>query len=508
MNLRRSLSATLLLTFVVAACDSEPPPKVPRTEEAPPKQTEPPRKAMQGKLVTYKNGEKVGGETWSDDGSTLKSELTLLGEKTTLTVARAAKKASVEIEGKSMDVEIPDGAIVLENGSWQSLGAAAEAYAKATSPTPVKVVVPAAGAVVDGTIKVRSTDKAGRHVELELDKVALSAEVDADGRVLRVSVPSQDVEVRREGDPAPERKAPPQRPAPDSVAEELVEVTRGPVTIRGTLWTPKAAKGPVPVALVIAGSGPTNRDGNSPVGLKSDSYRLLAEALAAKGIATLRYDKRGTGDSSLSFDVTAMTADDMVGDAAAFLPKLADRGRFSKVTVVGHSEGGLLGLLLAGTTKLDGLVLVATGGRPLRAIIKEQLSSKVDAATMAEVDRLLNDLAAGKPLENVPPGLAPLFNPSSAAYLKSEIDIDPVAKLKALTLPVTVVQGETDVQVSVDDAKRLGAARKGVKVVVLPKVNHLLKTEAARSLPQASYGDPSWPIAPSAVDAIAAGIVR
>ncbi|MGC3978042.1 MAG: hypothetical protein QM751_07280 [Paludibacteraceae bacterium] len=115
--------------------------------------------------------------------------------------------------------------------------------------------------------------------------------------------------------------------------------------------------------------------------------------------------------SGVAFDVAATTVDDMAGDAAAFLPKLANRNRFSKVSLVGHSEGGLLALLVAGGTKVDNLVLVSTGGRPLRAIVREQLAAKLDAPTMTDVDRLLGDIAAGRPLERVPPPLAPLSQP-------------------------------------------------------------------------------------------------
>jgi pimeloyl-ACP methyl ester carboxylesterase len=469
-----------------------------------------PPRVTEGQLVTYKNGEAVGGEKWTDDGSTFKSELSLAGSNANLTIARKERHVKVEAGGNAVEHNVPQGTIVLENGSWQDYAVAAEAFASATEPTPVKVLMPAEGMTVDAKIKVRpsTTNPPGRIVELQVGKLDVSVEVDADGRVLRGSVPLQELEVRRAGEPAPERKTH-QKPAPAEVAEELVEVKRDNIVLRGTLWTPKKANGkPVPVALIIAGSGPTDRDGNSPLGLTSDAYRLLAEALAAKGIATLRYDKRGVGESSLAFDVAAMKVDDSVGDAAAMLAKLRDPARFSKVSVVGHSEGGLLAILLAGNEKIDSLVLVSTGGRPLRAIVHEQLAAKLDATQMKEVDRLLADVAAAKPLERVPEGLEVLFNPAVLNYLRSEMDIDPALRLKALKVPTTVVQGETDVQVATDDAKLLGKARPGIKVVMLPGVNHLLKTESSKTMPQPSYTDPKVPVAPAAVDAIAGGIAK
>jgi hypothetical protein len=505
-------TTALVSLLALSACLEPPPPAAPEKGTAPvtsDTKAKPP-KPIDGELVTYKNGEAIGGERFADDGSTLKSELSLAGSKATLTIARKDKKVKVESGGQSVEHDIPPGTVVLENGSWQAYALAAESFPSATEPTPVKVLMPAQGMTVDAKIRVRAGDaksKAAKVVDVMLGKLEVSVDLDADGRVVHASVPLQEVEVRRAGEKAPERQTH-QKPPPATVNEELVEVKRGDVVLRGSLWTPKNAKGPVPVALVIAGSGPTDRDGNSALGLTSDVYRLLAAALAQKGIATLRYDKRGVGESSLAFDVAKMTVDDSIADAEAFLPKLRDKTRFGKVSILGHSEGGLLAMLIASTEPVDALVLVSTGGRPLRAIVREQLAAKLDAAAMTEVDRLLGDVAAGKPLERVPEGLEVLFNPAVTTYLKSEMDIDPVAKLKALKTPATVIQGETDAQVPPSDAKLLGKARPNVKVVLLPNVNHLLKAETASTLPQASYTDPSRPVVPAAVDAIAAAIAK
>jgi pimeloyl-ACP methyl ester carboxylesterase len=514
MSSRFRRTATLFSLLALSACLEAPPPAAPEKGPTPvtsETKAKPP-KPIDGELVTYKNGEAIGGEHFADDGTTLKSELSLAGSKATLTIDRKEKKVKVESGGQSVNHDIPPGTVVLENGSWQAYAIAAESFPSATEPTPVKVLMPAQGITVEAKIRVRpapadAKSKAAKVVDVSLGKLEVSVELDGDGRVVHASVPLQEVEVRRAGEKAPDRQTH-QKPPPATVNEELVEVKRGEVILRGSLWTPKNAKTPVPVALVIAGSGPTDRDGNSALGLTSDVYRLLAEALAQKGIATLRFDKRGVGESSLAFDVAKMTVDDSVDDTMAFLPKLRDKARFGKVSLVGHSEGGLLAMLVAAKEPVDALVLVSTAGRPLRAIVREQLAAKLDAAAMKEVDRLFADLAAGKPLERVPEGLEVLFNPAVTTYLKSEMDIDPVAKLKALKTPVTVIQGETDAQVPPGDAKLLGKARPNVKVVMLPNVNHLLKTETTNTLPQASYTDPSRPVVPGAIDAIASGIAK
>jgi hypothetical protein len=165
-------------------------------------------------------------------------------------------------------------------------------------------------------------------------------------------------------------------------------------------------------------------------------------------------------------------------------------------------------VLLASSSAIDAFVLVATPGRPLRTVIREQLVPKVDAATLLEVDRLLSTVAAGRPIDNVPAGLEALFNPSSGAYLHSEIDIDPAARLSGVSVPVTIVQGDTDVQVSTEDARLLGEARHAAKVKVLHGVNHVLKEESKRVVNQTSYTDPTRPLASSAMEAIASGIAK
>ncbi len=296
------------------------------------------------------------------------------------------------------------------------------------------------------------------------------------------------------------------------MSQQEVTVERGGVSLVGTLKMP-AAKGPTPVALIIAGSGPTDRDGNSKLGLSTDAYRQIADSLASRGVATLRFDKRGVGASGKTFDPKALTIDDFVEDALAFVRWLeAQKGRFSKITLLGHSEGGLIALMMASRpgVHVDGLVLAATAGRPLRAVIHEQLESKVDAATLGEADRLLGDVVAGRPLEGVPKPLSALFNPVTARFLGSVVDVDPThlaAQVDART-SVAIVQGEADAQVSVADAKLLGDARPGSHVTILPRTNHLFKEEATRALPQASYTDPARPLVIEAAAALANGVAR
>jgi uncharacterized protein len=353
-------------------------------------------------------------------------------------------------------------------------------------------------------------------VEVRIGALTVIAIVSRAGEVVEAHVPQQGLEVRPEG-VAPAKVA--KRAPPAGVVEEPLEVASGGAKLSGALWLPslraereasrrssrlpKGAKGKLPLVIVIAGSGPTDRDGNSAYGLKSDCYRLLAEGLAKRGVATLRYDKRGVGASPITFDVSKVVLDDFVADAAALLAHARKDQRFSTVTLAGHSEGALIATQVARRWKVDALALLAGAGRPLPLLLREQLATKVDAKALADLDRILASLRAGQPLDPVPAALMPLFSPPVRAFLKSEIDLDPAALLAEVKAKTAIVQGDTDAQVTVADARALAAARPDAKLVILPGANHLFKAEPSRALPQASYTDPGRPLVPGVVEAIA-----
>ena len=260
------------------------------------------------------------------------------------------------------------------------------------------------------------------------------------------------------------------------------------------------------MVVFIAGSGPTDRDGNSLLGLQTDAYRKLAEALAARGIASLRYDKRGVGKSGVAFDPSQVTLGDFVSDAAAVLAQVRGDARLGPVVVLGHSEGGLIALSLARTRPVDGLVLVATAGRPLATLLREQLGRQLDAPAMAELDRVMSALRSGAPVEPVLPPIDRVLPPATRAFLRSEMDVDPVPLLRGLRVPAAIVQGDSDAQVTVVDARLLAAARPDAKLTVIARMNHVFRDEASAALPQASYTDPTRPLSAGLVDAVATAV--
>lgn len=278
--------------------------------------------------------------------------------------------------------------------------------------------------------------------------------------------------------------------------------------LKGTLT--RAGKPDAPVVLVIPGSGPTDRDGNSPLGVKAATYRLLAEELAGKGISTVRVDKRGMFASAGAVpDPNAVTIEDYVRDTHAWVDAIRQRMGARCVWLLGHSEGGLVALAAARSdANICGLVLIATAGRPLGDVLKDQLrANPANAPLLDQAIAAVDALAAGKRVEvsSLPPPLAPLFQPAVQGFLISAFALDPAELARTVHKPVLVVQGERDIQVGVADARTLAAAATFSTLVLLPDANHVLKRVASNDpgANVATYADPHLPLVPGVTDAIA-----
>jgi pimeloyl-ACP methyl ester carboxylesterase len=267
--------------------------------------------------------------------------------------------------------------------------------------------------------------------------------------------------------------------------------------------------------LLITGSGPTDRDGNSPVfGGPNNSIKLLAEGLAALGIASVRYDKRGIGESGKGMQLAAEKAqiklreDDLrfeayIDDAVLWGRKLRGDGRFSSLTIIGHSEGSLIGMVAAQRMGADAFVSLAGSGRPTQQILLEQLKAQLPADLLKATEEIMDRLAAGQTFASVPPALNSLFRPSIQPYMISWFRYNPAKEIARLSVPVMIVQGTTDVQVSLEDAKALASAQPSSKLLFVDGMNHVLKmVPNQRDKQVASYGDPSLPVAPSLISEV------
>lgn len=288
-------------------------------------------------------------------------------------------------------------------------------------------------------------------------------------------------------------------------AETLITLDTPTGQLAGTLELPAGADKPR-VALLIAGSGPTDRDGNSSmIPGRNDSLKLLAAGLAEAGIATVRYDKRGIGGSHAAGSAeSALRFEMFVDDAAAWIARLKADPRFASVAVIGHSEGSLIGMLAARQTDAAAFVSIAGIADGASTLMRKQLEGKLPPELEKESERILVSLESGVVVDPVPPALATLFRPSVQPYLISWFKYVPAQRIAELTMPVLVVQGNTDIQVDVVQANRLHGARPGAKLAIIPGMNHVFKhVRAVPELQVASYGDPSLPVSPLLVKSIA-----
>ena len=275
----------------------------------------------------------------------------------------------------------------------------------------------------------------------------------------------------------------------------LIETELGPLA--GTYLLPESGA-PKAVALIIAGSGPTDRNGNSKVIPGSNnSLKMLAEALADNGVGSLRYDKRLIGESAgTDLSEAELRFDTYIEDAKALLAYLRARAD-APLLVVGHSEGAQIGTVAAAGEEVCGVIAIAGPGIPAGQIILEQVRPNLPPELLAKTEHIVAELEAGRTVADTPPELAALFRDSVQPYLVSWFAYDPADAVAALDAPILLVYGTTDIQISVSYGERLAAAGDNTILKVVDGMNHVLKmVEPDPQEQMRSYGDASLPLAP------------
>jgi alpha/beta superfamily hydrolase len=277
--------------------------------------------------------------------------------------------------------------------------------------------------------------------------------------------------------------------------------------LAGTLTIPANAPAQLPVALIIAGSGPTDRNGDNPM-MKNESLMKLAFGLAAKNIASLRFDKRGIGESKAAGKTEAdLRFEDYINDARSWIEWLKKDKRFSKVFVAGHSEGSLIGMIAAHNTAY-GFVSIAGAGRSADKVLKEQLAAQ-PAMVKDSSYPIIDSLVLGKPVASVPKMLFALFRPSVQPYMISWFHYDPQAEIKKLTIPVLILQGTNDLQVKEEDANLLAKSNTKAQLLLIKNMNHIFRiVEGDRKENLATYITPGLPISDELVNAISAFVSK
>jgi pimeloyl-ACP methyl ester carboxylesterase len=289
----------------------------------------------------------------------------------------------------------------------------------------------------------------------------------------------------------------------DKAAANVTSIEISAGELHGTLLLPRRNS---PVVLIVPGSGPTDRDGNSALGMKTNMYRLLAEGLAAQGIATVRVDKRGMFGSAAAGDPNAVSVDIYASDYRAWIDSIRQQTDRKCVWLLGHSEGALMASAAAeGREDVCGLILVAGMGRKMGDIIRAQLQDNpANAPLLGQAFTAIAELEAGRHTDTsaMHSALLPLFAPPVQDFLISMMAADPVEALRRARVQTLIVQGTADLQVTLEDAKLLDKAPR-TRLRTITGMNHVLKdTPGGRSANLATYSNPDLPVAPRLVAVI------
>ena len=280
-------------------------------------------------------------------------------------------------------------------------------------------------------------------------------------------------------------------------SQEKIEFSKADIEInsllKGTLYSPLKQSKKTNLVILIAGSGPTDRDGNQK-GLTNNSLKLLAEALANNGIAVYSYDKRIFAQiASGKLDEASLSFDNFIDDAKAVIQYFKNQKKYHSITIAGHSEGALIGMVAA-DGNADGYISIAGAGRPIDEVLVEQIGKQAPFLK-EEVQKNLETLKSGTTFELKNQMLASLFRASVQPYMISWIKYNPQSEIKKLHVPTLLINGDKDIQVSVNDAQLLQQAKPEVQLKIISNMNHIFKEiKGDEAENKASYTNPDLPI--------------
>ncbi len=285
--------------------------------------------------------------------------------------------------------------------------------------------------------------------------------------------------------------------------EEDVKCTSPSCTLSGSLLVPNNSNQP-PVAIIIPGSGPVDRNGNAGLMLYTNAYQMLAKALGNNQIATLRFDKRGSGKSTPStIKTNELKLDHFVNDVINWIDLINESKRFGDIYLIGHSQGSLIGILAAHKRDVAGLISIAGAGKPIDVVLKEQLKPKLPEELYHESARIIDTLKTGETVDQVNPFLMSVFNPQIQPFLMSWMKYDPCTEIAKLTIPTLIINGSTDIQVSTHNAMLLHEAAQKSEFLLIDQMNHIMKEAPAdTNLNMATYNNGKLPLKAELTEAI------
>ncbi|WP_108244193.1 alpha/beta hydrolase [Muricauda brasiliensis] len=283
--------------------------------------------------------------------------------------------------------------------------------------------------------------------------------------------------------------------------EKPVTLTTETGNIQGTMLLPRHSD-KIPVVLIIAGSGPTDRNGNNPM-MKNNSLKMLAEGLGNHGIASVRFDKRGIAESTeAGIEESSLKFETYIEDARDWIDLLKENDSFSEIVVLGHSEGSLIGMIASQDPTVDRFISVAGVGEPAAKQLERQLKAQ-PSFVWEQSEPILQNLEMGKKVDSVPQMLYALFRPSVQPYLISWFEYNPQTELAKLDKPVLLIQGTTDIQVDMQNVEQLHASNPKSEKVILEGMNHILKeAEMDRMKNIETYSNPDLPLKDGLITAI------
>ena len=278
--------------------------------------------------------------------------------------------------------------------------------------------------------------------------------------------------------------------AQNAPKEEILTLKTGDGTLEGTLTMPNT-EGVHPLVFIIAGSGPTDRDCNSVLGIKTNTFKMIAEGLAAQNVATFRYDKRGVGKSKLTQKREDVSFDDFVVDAVKLLDSLKSTKRFSKIIVAGHSEGSLIGSILVQKTVCDRFISLSGVNEALDSTLDKQIR-KQSPPIADELKLALLKWQKGEEVDSVSKYIKQFINPSTKKFMLSILKYNPKKELSKVSIPVLVISGKNDVQVLYEDAVIFSKFNARCTFKSFELMTHVLKDGNKGDM--SAYTNPNLPI--------------
>ncbi len=252
------------------------------------------------------------------------------------------------------------------------------------------------------------------------------------------------------------------------------------------------------LVLIIAGSGPTDRDGNNNV-MKNFSLQMLGNDLAKFGYPNIRYDKRGIAKSVNAYiPESKLTFNQNVIDAASFYDYALQLG-YRKIAIAGHSEGSLIGMLLANEKNAHTFISLAGAGRPISEVLKEQYENTAPIVRDS-AHSIIDSLSKGIKVDTLSPWLYSIFRPQIQDYIISWMAINPAEEIAKFHNKTLIIQGTTDIQVTIADAEALHSANPNSELIIIKEMNHIFKKAPEdRALNKKTYNQPELPLHPDLI---------